>query len=109
MLTNNTRYLASNGELDITTDRAVGQRLMNRSQTQIAPAIPGRRPTAARLVTIGFLLNSKAYSYMTRVGPDANAKRAMDASDILFILDYMVRKQITADRRENRWAVDYDF
>lgn len=56
-----------------------------------------------------FLLNSKAYAFMTRTGPDADEDRVKDANDIIFILLYMKQHRISADRRECRWAVDYDF
>lgn len=56
-----------------------------------------------------FLLDSKAYSYMTRAGPDAAAKKVSDASDINFIIEYLRRINTRVDPRQCRWATDYDF
>jgi hypothetical protein len=58
---------------------------------------------------VDFLLNSKAYSYITRVGPDMQQKKASDAQDIIFLLDYMRRNNHVQDRQQCRWVVDYDF
>jgi hypothetical protein len=60
-------------------------------------------------MNIVFLLNSKAYSYLTRTGPDMVEKKAKDAQDILFILSFMLRNRITATKEQCRWVVDYDF
>ncbi|KAF1961308.1 hypothetical protein CC80DRAFT_589703 [Byssothecium circinans] len=85
-------YIASDGNcygIDFTTDRNISQEFSGRQET--------------------FLLDSKAYSYMTRVGPDADAKRLIDANDLFFIIDYMKERQIRPDRRRCRWVLDYDF
>ena len=92
-------YVASDGNcygLDITSDRALGQTFRTtRNQHRIMP--------------VDFLLNSKAYSYITRVGPDMQQKKASDAQDIIFLLDYMRRNNHVLDRQQCRWVVDYDF
>lgn len=56
-----------------------------------------------------FLLNSKAYSYITRIGPDMQQKKVNDAQDIIFLVDYMRRHRISPARGQCRWVVDYDF
>jgi hypothetical protein len=92
-------YLASDGNcygLDITSDRALGQTFRTtRTQHRVMP--------------VDFLLNSKAYSYITRVGPDMQQKKASDAQDIIFLLDYMRRNDHVPDRQHCRWVVDHDF
>ncbi|KAI9834807.1 MAG: hypothetical protein M1819_002893 [Sarea resinae] len=96
-------YIASNGQcygLDITTDRAVGQRFPNTQQVS---------GTTARLMPIRSLLNSKAYSYMTRAGSDASVKKSSDAQDILFIVNNMRMNNLVTNRNECPWVVDYDF
>lgn len=98
--------MASDGRcygLDITTDTALSQTFRGRRDVQRAPR------NQVQLMTIGFLLNSKAYSYMTRVGPDMVEKKINDANDIFFIADYMRKRKIPAKRDESRWVVDYDF
>lgn len=92
-------YIASDGNcygLDITSDKALGQ-IFRTARTQ------------HRVMPIDFLLNSKAYSYITRVGPDMQQKKASDAQDIIFLLDYMRRNGLVPDRQQCRWVVDYDF
>ena len=100
------RYIASDGNcygIDITTDRNIGQKFSGRQETVRV----GR--SHACIMPIEFLLNSKAYSYMTRVGPDADATRLNDANDLFFIIGYMRKCHIKLDRRRCRWVVDYDF
>ncbi|THV51033.1 hypothetical protein BGAL_0126g00230 [Botrytis galanthina] len=92
-------YVASDGNcygIDITTDRAL-------SQTFQAPQ------TQLRIMPLDFLLNSKAYSFLSRVGPDKQQKMANDAQDIIFLLGYMKKKNYKLDKRHCRWVVDYDF
>ncbi|KAI9844810.1 MAG: hypothetical protein M1837_005228 [Sclerophora amabilis] len=99
-------HVASDGRcygLDVTSDRAVGQNFSAARDIQRLPRTP------AHVVTITFLLNSKAYSYMTRVGPDMQAKKINDANDILFIAAYMKKTQMRANKNSCRWVVDYDF
>ena len=106
------RYVASDEYcygLDIFIDKSLNQRLQIQSQTQTAPETPGRSHTAARIATIPFLLNSKAYAFMARAGTDAAEDSVKDSNDIIFILRYMKQNRISADRRECRWAVDHDF
>ncbi len=97
-------YVASDGRcygLDITSDQAVGQRFSTRSTQQSR--------TGAQLMTAGFLLNSKAWAFLTRAGPDMREKKANDANDIIFIVNYMRKNHIYTNRHECRWVVDYDF
>ncbi|KIM94595.1 hypothetical protein OIDMADRAFT_60374 [Oidiodendron maius Zn] len=92
-------YVASDGNcygLDITSDKALGQ---------IFRTARARH----RVMPVDFLLNSKAYSYITRVGPDMQQKKASDAQDIIFLLDYMRRNGLVPDRQQCRWVIDYDF
>jgi hypothetical protein len=99
-------YRASDGRcygVDFTTDRGINQVFKGRGDTVTLPSSP------ARLMPIDFLLNSKAYAYMTRVGPDANAKRTTDANDLVFILNLMRSRNLRVDARRCRWIVDYDF
>jgi hypothetical protein len=56
-----------------------------------------------------FLLNSKAYSYLSRKGEDMVKMKAKDGYDILFILDFMVKNGMMARKEQCRWVVDYDF
>jgi hypothetical protein len=62
--------------------------------------------SGARFVKIVFLLNSKAYSYLTR---DIARDKAKDGRDIVFILDYMLKKHIRPSREQCRWVVDCRF
>ncbi|TGO68777.1 hypothetical protein BOTNAR_0020g00510 [Botryotinia narcissicola] len=92
-------YVASDGNcygIDITSDKAL-------SQTFQAPQ------TQLRIMPLDFLLNSKAYSFLSRVGPDKQQKMANDAQDILFLLGYMKKSNYKLDKRHCRWVVDYDF
>jgi hypothetical protein len=93
------RYVASDGNcygLEITSDRALGQIYQTpRSQNRVMP--------------VDYLLNSKAYSYLTRIGPDLQQKKASDAQDIIFLVNYMKKSNARPDRRQCRWVVDYDF
>lgn len=98
--------MASDGRcygLDITTDRALSQSFRGVADTVQLD------DTRARYMNIVFLLNSKAYSYLTRVGPDATEKKRIDGRDIIFILGYMRRENIWATSQQCRWVVDYDF
>ena len=100
------RYRASDGNcygVDLTTDRGINQIFKGRGDTITLPTSP------ARLMPIDFLLNSKAYAYMTRVGPDANQKKITDANDLVFIMNFMRSRNVRADPRRCRWIVDYDF
>jgi hypothetical protein len=93
------RYVASNGNcygLNITSDKALGQIYQTpQSQNHVMP--------------VEYLLNSKAYSYLTRIGPDMQQKKASDAQDIIFLVNYMKKSNARPDRRQCRWVVDYDF
>ena len=100
------RYIASDGQcygLDITTDRDVNQTFRTSSHTVRFGS------STARIAKIEYLLNSKAWAYLTRVGNDRQAKMAIDARDILFIIEYMRRHRVAARPSECRWVVDYDF
>lgn len=80
--------MASNGHcygLDITTDRALSQTFRCKADTVHLPG------TKALFMSMIPLLNSKAYSYLTRTGPDAVQKKDNDGRDIIFILGYMKR------------------
>lgn len=92
-------YVASDGNcygIDITSDKAL-------SQTFQAPQ------TQFRIMPLDFLLNSKAYSYLSRVGPDKQQKMSNDAQDILYLIEYMKEKRYVPDKRHCRWVVDHDF
>ena len=98
--------MASDGRcygLDITTDRALSQSFRGEADTV------RMGNTGARLVNPVFLLNSKAYSYLTRVGPDAMQKKQTDGGDIVFLLGYLRRAKIRATAQQCRWVIDYDF
>ena len=100
------RYMASDDRcygLDVTADRAVGQTFSSNRDTQRTDG------TSARLTTLAFLLNSKAYAYMTRAGPDSLQKRADNAADFFFVVEYMRKHRIGVNRKTCRWVVDYDF
>jgi hypothetical protein len=60
-------------------------------------------------MNLPFLLDSKAYSYLTRVGPDKDLKMANDARDIFFIIEHLRRNNSQLNSREFRWIIDYDF
>ena len=99
-------YIASDGNcygLDVTADRDISQIFRGSHDTRQSGG------SHARLVKVGYLLNSKAYSYLSRIGPDRAAKMAVDADDILFLAAYMRRHRLSARRNESRWVVDYDF
>jgi hypothetical protein len=99
-------YMASDGNcygLDVSTDRALSQTFRGRNDTETVRGSP------ARLLRMALLLNSKAYSYSTRAGPDANERKQKDANDVLFILDYVRRHRSHVNPRYCRWVVDYDF
>lgn len=55
--------------------------------------------TKAPFMNLVFLLNSKAYAYSTRVGPDKAQKKDNDARDIIFILAYMQSNDMEASRK----------
>jgi hypothetical protein len=96
-------YIASDRRhygLDIQTDRGLSQVFHGNTDTIKLGS------TGARFVKIAFLLNSKAYSYLTR---DTATNKAKDGRDIVFILDYMLRKRIRPCREECRWVVDCRF
>ena len=63
----------------------------------------------ARMVKICFLLNSKAYCYLSRIGNDRQTKMALDANDILLIADLMQRQRVPARSSDCRWLTEYDF
>ncbi|ERF68169.1 hypothetical protein EPUS_05250 [Endocarpon pusillum Z07020] len=99
-------YMASDGlcyGLDITTDRALSQSFRSGTDTT---RLPG---SEALFVNIVFLLNSKAYSYLSRSGPDAMQKKDSDARDIIFILGYMESASVRASKEQCRWVIDYNF
>jgi hypothetical protein len=99
-------YVASDRRcygLDITTDRS-------RSQTFRGKADTVRLGNSgARFMNPIFLLNSKAYSYLARVGRDAIQKKEIDGGDIVFLLGYMRRANIRATAQQCRWVIDHDF
>ena len=85
--------MASDGRcygLDFTTDTDINQRFRASANTECV----GR--SHARIANIEFLLNSKCYSYTTRLRNDRNAKMDTDAREILFVMDYMRRHRIAA-------------
>jgi hypothetical protein len=64
--------MASDGNcygLDVSTDRALSQTFRGQNDTETVRGSP------ARLLRMALLLNSKAYSYSTRAGPDANERK----------------------------------
>lgn len=89
--------------LDITTDKALSQSFRREADTIRF------RGTEALFMNIVFLLNSKAYSYLTRTGPDAMHKKDVDARDIIFILGHMRRTGTRPGKEQCQWVVDYDF
>ena len=92
-------YVASDGNcygLDIKSDTSLGQTFA--------------KPRAQdRIMSADFLLNSKAYLFMSRTGPDMQQKKANDAQDIIFLVNLMRKNNKIPDRRQCRWVVDYDF
>ena len=99
-------YVASDGQcygLDFTADKDINQTFQASSHTQRMGS------SRARVANINYLLNSKGYSYLTRIGDDRRQKMAADAQDIIFIISYMRRHRIAARQSECRWIVDYDF
>ncbi|KAF2801374.1 uncharacterized protein BDZ99DRAFT_469699 [Mytilinidion resinicola] len=92
-------YVASDGGcygIDITSDRAISQPFSASQDTQITAR------SKARLANMSFLLNSKAYSYMTRIGPGMMEKKRNDAADILFIIAYLKRQRTKVSQKECR-------
>lgn len=100
------RYVASDDRcygLDWSSDRDISQPF------QVSQDSERRGQSRARIVKIGYLLNSKAYSYMTRIGNDQRDKKAVDAEDILFLLTAMLEQPIPTSSFNCRWVTDYDF
>jgi hypothetical protein len=100
------RYVASDGGcygIDITSDSAISQPFSASRDTQF------NAKYEAPVANMSFLLNSKAYSYMTRIGPDMMEKKGNDAADILFIIANLNRQRTKVSQQECRWVVDHDF
>ncbi|KAI9765864.1 MAG: hypothetical protein M1839_005300 [Geoglossum umbratile] len=82
--------------IDITSDREITQ--------PFDPTRDVQRGMGGNIVTPQFLLNSKAYSCLTRIGP----KKTADLNDFAHMANYIYNNRITPNLNA-RWVIDHDF